>query len=61
MKLVLLLAVGLVAMGVVAAPTAAAGCPDPDHPCTPQPIDPFQCPGPVKVTSDPVGWAMCRL
>lgn len=22
--------------------TAHAGCPDPDNPCTPQPIDPYQ-------------------
>lgn len=40
MRTALLLALALAASAIVIAPTASAGCPDPDNPCTPEPIDP---------------------
>jgi hypothetical protein len=62
MKLALILAIGLALTGValVAAPVASA-CPDPDNPCSPQPIDPLECHPNVKPTWDPLGWLGCRV
>lgn len=59
-----LLVVAMLALSVTAltaVPTAAA-CPDPDNPCTPQPIDPLpDCTYTGKITSNPVRWAYCQL
>ena len=60
MKVVLIAAL-LVLGGVVAVAPGASACPDYDNPCTPEPIDPVQCSGTPKVTSNPVGWAKCQL
>lgn len=59
----LLLVVALAFASVVAvAPSAAAdGCPNPDHPCTPTPLDPLACSGTPKITNDPVMWVKCQL
>lgn len=40
----ILLALLLCTAALVAAPAASAGCPDGDHPCTPQPFDPLDPP-----------------
>lgn len=39
---VVFLALLLCTAGVVAVAPAASACPDPDNPCDPQPIDPFE-------------------
>lgn len=59
MKTAVLLAVALTFAGVAiaAAPTAAA-CPDPDNPCTPEPIDPLDCDG-HNALREPVAYAKC--
>ena len=62
MKVVLLAALLAVSgVTVVAVAPAASACPDPDHPCTPEPIDPVACSGTPKITANPVGWAKCQL
>lgn len=63
MKLTLALAFALLAVGVVSMPSAVAGCPDPDNPCSPQPWEPFpDCPyGKPTPTGNAVKWAICQL